>query len=117
MSLFSRPIGLLPMQPLSYLDTPARAGATPDGFAFNNPTGKRGLIAVDKVGGKVRFYDPSSFKEIAALDVDKLPHEVAITPDHRTAYVSIYGPGIFGNNPTPAQTIRSASRRTLHHTA
>ncbi len=105
MSLFPRPIGLLPMQPLMYLDSPERAGATPDGFAFNNPTGRRGLIAVDKVGGKVRFYDPSTFKEVAALDVDKLPHEVAIAPDHRTAYVSIYGPGIFGNNPTPAQTI------------
>ncbi len=105
MSLFSRPIGLLPLPPISYLDAPERSGAAPNGYAFNNPTGKRGIIAVDKVGGKVRFYDPSSFKELAALDVDKLPHEVAIAPDHRTAYVSIYGPGIFGNNPTPAQTI------------
>jgi YVTN family beta-propeller protein len=105
MPLFSRPIGLLPMQPLTYLNTPERAGTTPDGFAYNNPTGRRGLVAVDKVGGKVRFYDPTSFKEIAVLDADKLPHEVAIAPDHRTAYVSIYGPGIFGNNPNPAQTI------------
>jgi YVTN family beta-propeller protein len=105
MSLFPRPIGLLPIQPLTYLNTPERAGATPDGFAFNNPTGRRGLIAVDKVGGKVRFYDPASFKEIGVLDADKLPHEVAIAPDHRTAYVSIYGAGIFGNNPNPAQSI------------
>ncbi|MFM9882782.1 MAG: YncE family protein [Burkholderiales bacterium] len=105
MSLLSRPIGLLPILPVSYLDAPERSGVAPNGYAFNNPTGKRGIIAVDKVGGKVRFYDPSSFKELVALDVDKLPHEVAIAPDHRTAYVSIYGPGIFGNNPTPAQTI------------
>ncbi|MSQ19928.1 MAG: YncE family protein [Betaproteobacteria bacterium] len=105
MSIFSRPIGLMPMPPITYLDGPGRAGTTPEGFSLNSPTGMRGLIAVDKVGGKVRFYDPVSFKEIGALDVDKLPHEVAIAPDHRTAYVSIYGPGIFGNNPTPAQTI------------
>jgi len=105
MSLFARRIGLLPMQTLAYLNPQDRAGAAPDGFAFNNPTGRRGLIAVDKVGGKVRFYDPVSFKEITALDVEKLPHEVAISPDHSTAYVSIYGGGIFGNNPNPAQTI------------
>ncbi len=105
MSLFSRPVGLLPMPPVSYLDTPERSGTAPNAFAFNNPTGRRGIIAVDKVGGKVRFYDSTSFKELAALDVDKLPHEVAIAPDHRTAYVSIYGPGIFGNNLTPGQTI------------
>jgi len=108
MALFSRPIGLLPFRAaVPHLDAPGSPGAGPD-FADalrNSPTGTRGLIAVDKVGGKVRFYDPQTFAEAATLDVDKLPHEVAIAPDHRSAYVSIYGPGIFGNNPTPAQTI------------
>ncbi|HXX11284.1 MAG TPA: YncE family protein [Burkholderiales bacterium] len=72
---------------------------------LNNPTGTRGLVAVDKVGGKVRLYEPGTYREIAAIDVEKLPHEVALSPDHRSAYVSIYGPGIFGNNPNPAQSI------------
>jgi YVTN family beta-propeller protein len=72
---------------------------------FNNPTGTRGLVAVDKVGGKVRLYEPGTYQEMAAIEVEKLPHEVAISPDHRIAYVSIYGAGIFGNNPNPAQTI------------
>jgi len=71
----------------------------------NNPTGTRGLIAVDKVGGKVRLYEPGTYRELAAIEVEKLPHEVAISPDHNTAYVTIYGTGIFGNNPNPAQTI------------
>ena len=71
----------------------------------NNPTGTRGLIAVDKVGGKVRLYEPGTYREMAVIDVEKLPHEVAISPDHQTAYVTIYGTGIFGSNPNPAQTI------------
>src|SRR5204863_9427645 len=33
------------------------------------------------------------------------PHELAITPDHRTAYVSVYGSGVYGNNPEPGRTI------------
>jgi YVTN family beta-propeller protein len=72
---------------------------------FNNPTGTRGLVAVDKVGGKVRLYEPGTYREMAAIEVERLPHEVAISPDHQIAYVSIYGTGIFGNNPNPAQTI------------
>lgn len=72
---------------------------------LNNPTGTRGLVAVDKVGGKVRLYEAGTYREIAAIEVEKLPHEVALSPDHCIAYVSIYGPGIFGNNPNPAQSI------------
>jgi YVTN family beta-propeller protein len=72
---------------------------------FNNPTGTRGLVAVDKVGGKVRLYESGTYREMAAIEVEKLPHEVAISPDHAIAYVTIYGAGIFGNNPNPAQTI------------
>ena len=71
----------------------------------NNPTGTRGLIAVDKVGGKVRLYEPGTYREMAVIEVEKLPHEVAISPNHKTAYVTIYGTGIFGNNPNPSQTI------------
>ena len=90
----------------AWLDTPGQKASPGRGvYDFNNPTGSRGVIAVDKVGGRVRFYDPRTFHEVDSIEVDKLPHEVAISPDHASAYVSIYGPGIFGNNPTPAQSI------------
>lgn len=92
------PIRMLPIAPLE-------GGPDRGTNDLNNPTGTRGLVAVDKVGGKVRFYDPRTFEETGVVEVDKLPHEVAISADHSVAYVSIYGPGIFGNNPTPAQTI------------
>jgi DNA-binding beta-propeller fold protein YncE len=53
----------------------------------NNPTGRSGLVAIDE------------------LQLPARPHEVAISADHRLAYVSIYGNGIYGNNTLPGNTI------------
>jgi YVTN family beta-propeller protein len=33
------------------------------------------------------------------------PHDVAISPDHKTAYVPVYGDGVYGRNPHPGHTI------------
>lgn len=76
---------------------------------LNSPTGTRGLIMVDKVGGYVRFFDPTTDKELAGFDASDAPgtkpHELVISPDHKTAYVSVYGSGVYGNNPHPGHTI------------
>jgi DNA-binding beta-propeller fold protein YncE len=76
---------------------------------LNSPTGTHGLIMVDKVGGYVRFFDPATDKELAGFDASDAPgtkpHELAISPDHKTAYVSVYGSGVYGNNPHPGHTI------------
>jgi YVTN family beta-propeller protein len=71
----------------------------------NNPTGTHGLIVIDKIGRHVRFFDPSNFQEISNLDVGVAPHDVAISPDHKTAYVPVYGDGVYGKNPHPGHTI------------
>jgi YVTN family beta-propeller protein len=71
----------------------------------NNPTGSHGLIVIDKIGRHVRFFDPSNFQEISNLDVGVAPHDVAISPDHRTAYTPVYGDGVYGKNPHPGHTI------------
>jgi len=73
----------------------------------NNPTGTHGLIVIDKIGRHVRFFDPSTFQEIpnTALDVGVAPHDVAISPDHKFAYVPVYGDGVYGRNPHPGHTI------------
>ncbi|MBV8086505.1 MAG: YncE family protein [Chloroflexi bacterium] len=71
----------------------------------NNPTGKRGLIAVDKLGWKVLFLDPANHAVLASLDMPARPHEVAVSPDHRLAYVSIYGNGVYGNNSEPGRLL------------
>ena len=77
--------------------------------SVNNPTGKHGLIMVDKVGGFVRFFDPATLQDIGSFDPSPdpgiKPHEIAISPDHKFAYVSVYGSGIYGNNPHPGHTI------------
>jgi DNA-binding beta-propeller fold protein YncE len=76
---------------------------------LNSPTGNNGLIMVDKMGGKVRFFDPASDRELASLvpgpNVTIRPHELAISKDHETAYISIYGDGVYGRNPHPGHTI------------
>lgn len=80
----------------------------------NNPTGSHGLILIDKIGRHVRFVDPSTYQEISNLDVGVAPHDLAISPDHKTAYVPVYGDGVYGRNPHPGHTIAIidlASRR------
>src|SRR5580700_5993582 len=74
---------------------------------LNNPTGSHGLIVIDKIGRHVRFFDPSTFQEIpnSALEVGVAPHDVAISPDHKFAYVPVYGDGVYGRNPNPGHTI------------
>lgn len=66
----------------------------------------RGLIAVDKKGGKVLFVDPVSYETTLVLDgFARVPHELLVVPDPMTAYVPIYGDGIHGRNPNPGHLI------------
>ncbi len=71
----------------------------------NNVTGSTGLILIDKLGHRVRFLDPVTHQEISSLDPGVNPHDVAISPDRKTAYVPIYGDGVYGNNQHPGHTI------------
>jgi len=71
---------------------------------LNHPTGTAGIMMVDKYGAKIRFFD-SSFKEISSFDVSKNPHDFALSADHKTAYVPIYGDGVYGKNPNPGHEI------------
>lgn len=72
---------------------------------LNNPTGTHGLIVIDKIGRHVRFFDPSTFQEISNLEVGVAPHDLAISPDHKFAYIPVYGDGVYGRNPHPGHTI------------
>jgi DNA-binding beta-propeller fold protein YncE len=71
----------------------------------NNTTGTTGLILIDKVGHHVRFFDPKTWTETSNIEVAVNPHDIALSPDHKTAYITIYGAGIYGNNPNPEHTI------------
>jgi YVTN family beta-propeller protein len=72
---------------------------------LNDPTGAQGLMMIDKLGRQIRFFDPATLKEIAHFQVGAAPHDFAISADHKTAYVPIYGDGIYGKNPNPGNTI------------
>ena len=72
----------------------------------NFPTGSSGLIAVDKIGNQILFLDPETYATTLTLDAfAPRVHELAISPDHKTAYVPIYGDGIHGKNPHPGHLI------------
>jgi DNA-binding beta-propeller fold protein YncE len=59
------------------------------------------LIAVDKVANKIRFYD-SALTEIKVIDApEPCVHELALSPDRSTAFVPLYGDGIYGSNKHP----------------
>lgn len=73
---------------------------------LNHVTGSHGLVAVDKIGNKILFLDPFSYATLLVLEgFAPRVHELAISPDHRTAFVPIYGDGIHGDNPHPGHLI------------
>ena len=82
------------------------AGAALAQWSGSNVTGTTGVIAMDKIGDKVRFYDPVTLKELKVLDPPgKSVHEMTISYDHKTAYAPLYGDGVYGANPEPNNKI------------
>ena len=62
----------------------------------------RGLIAVDKMGGKVLFLDPRTYRtEVVLEGFPRTVHELLVVPESGLAYVPIFGDGIHGRNPNP----------------
>ena len=65
-----------------------------------------GLIAVDKMGGKVLFLDPQSYETQVTLDgFPRTVHELLVVPETGLAYVPIFGDGIHGRNPNPGHLL------------
>jgi len=62
----------------------------------------RGMIAVDKMGGKVLFLDTVTYRTELVIDgFPRTVHELLIVPETRLAYVPIFGDGVHGRNPNP----------------
>jgi YVTN family beta-propeller protein len=76
----------------------------------------RGLIAVDKMGGKVLFLDPVSYATAKVLDdFERVPHELLVVPQTLTAYVPIFGDGIHGRNPHPGHLLSVVDLAVREH--
>jgi DNA-binding beta-propeller fold protein YncE len=72
----------------------------------NNATGSKGLILIDKRGNYVRFFDPKTQKELSGFPTGQgAAHDLAISPDLKTAYIPVYGDGVYNRNPNPGQSI------------
>jgi DNA-binding beta-propeller fold protein YncE len=72
----------------------------------NFMTGRDGLIAVDKIGNKVLFLDPSTYQTILTLEgFAPRVHEITVSVDRKTAFVPIYGDGKHGDNPNPGHLV------------
>jgi YVTN family beta-propeller protein len=65
-----------------------------------------GLIAVDKMGNKVLFLNPTTYATETVLDgfAPKV-HELLVVPETGLAYVPIFGDGIHGRNPNPGHLL------------
>jgi DNA-binding beta-propeller fold protein YncE len=78
----------------------------------------RGLIAVDKMGGKVIFLDPVHYATTLVLDdFERVPHELFVDRNSRTAYVPIFGNGIHGRNPIPGHLLSVIDLEARRHVA
>ena len=68
--------------------------------------GARGMIAVDKMGGKVLFLNPATYETEIVLDgFPRTVHELLVVPEAGLAYVPIFGDGIHGRNPNPGHLL------------
>jgi YVTN family beta-propeller protein len=67
-----------------------------------NADSARGMIAVDKMGGKVLFLNPVTYETEVVLDgFPRTVHELLVVPETGLAYVPIFGDGVHGRNPNP----------------
>ena len=67
-----------------------------------NANGARGMIAVDKMGGKVLFLNPATYQTEVVIDrFPRTVHELLVVPETGRAYVPIFGDGVHGRNPHP----------------
>ncbi len=73
------------------------------------------LMVVNKAALTIGFYDAVTGMQQALFALPSRPHELLVARDGRYAYVSIYGDGIYGQNPHPGNQIAiiDIARRTL----
>lgn len=78
----------------------------------------RGLIAVDKMGGKVLFLNPVTYETEIVLDgFDRTVHELLVVPETNRAYIPIFGDGVHGRNPNPQHWLHVFDLAAREHVA
>ncbi len=72
---------------------------------INNRPGGPNLIVTAKTAHKVHFLDAATLTISATIDMPGSTHELALSPDGRTAYGSVYGDGVFAKRVNPDRRI------------
>jgi hypothetical protein len=75
------------------------------GADINAPTGTSGMLIVCETAGFVEFHDPETFTRVDEIKLPDFPHEAVLSPDRKTAYVSIYVNGQVGTNTKPGTQV------------
>ena len=63
------------------------------------------LAMLNKLEDSIDFLDMSTRRFVGAVPLPPHPHELVLSPDRKTAYCSIYGDGVYGNNVNPGHEI------------
>lgn len=77
------------------------------------PSHQDRLLVCNKAAHSLSIYDPATRKELAVLPTGQGPHEVAISPDGRTAVVSDYGAQLPGSTLTVIDVLAAKVLRTI----
>ena len=72
---------------------------------LNNRPGGPNLIVTAKTAHKVHFLDAATLTTSVTLDMPGSTHELALSPDGRTAYGTVYGDGVFIKRVNPDRRI------------
>jgi DNA-binding beta-propeller fold protein YncE len=72
---------------------------------INNSPGGPNLIVTAKTAHKVHFLDAATLTISATIDMPGSTHELALSPDGRTAYGSVYGDGVFAKRVNPDRRV------------
>ena len=72
---------------------------------LNNRPGGPNLIVTAKTAHKVHFLDAATLTISATIDMPGSTHELALSPDGRSAYGSVYGDGVFAKRVNPDRRI------------
>jgi hypothetical protein len=67
------------------------AGQSPPARSAPAPRAGDVLVVLEKEAARARLVDPGSGATLATLPTGPFPHEVAVSPDGRTAVVADYG--------------------------
>jgi DNA-binding beta-propeller fold protein YncE len=72
---------------------------------LNNRPGGPNLIVTAKTAHKVHFLDAATLTLASTINMPGSTHELALSPDGRTAYGSVYGDGVFAKRVNPDRRI------------